>query len=549
MDEKQKNESMIEFNITYDEYNNTDFTYIIYDNDRKLFLKIFLGIYTISIVISVVLYLIIVYYYLIDEKDYNEKIILQIKDKEDETLKSEQDNLIINDDNLSTKIKQNFEKEVENKNENNYSLCKFCGFFYYSITKPLVKEKKSNCKRFLLGTKDCFLLIFKSFLECFDKTFCSVINLIFCCEKPKCRCCSCNFPGCDENNFNKISENFCFFYKEKRKYKWFRDYITSEVQQKITPYLLEYFLLGIITFSSYKDFNNIKIVAKKREQKEIQDITFDDFIESFNSSKKYIFIFYPFVLFLMFSMKFGMPEKNDTKKDKIKSNLYLLSHSIFNELHIILIINSIISLIFSILYFSDITDFDDFILIPISFHQFFYFSLNYYCLCISEQQNNDEYIFSGSILVAIYIKIWNTIYNILKNSIDNKRFIFIFQFSLSIFVIAVFIYYLLCSTKNFKYIICENCINCNLFSCCQNICDCCTCCIYNVYCIDGNQYCDCCCCDEDCECCYSEQCEKSCFSCDCCSEFSKNKRNWIYQKNILNSFLKLKKLLIIIYIN
>ena len=44
---------------------------------------------------------------------------------------------------------------------------------------------------------------------------------------------------------------------------------------------------------------------------------------------------------------------------------------------------------------------------------------------------------------------------------------------------------------------------------------------YSIYCKEGVQYCDCCCCDSDC-CCYCAQCQ-SCYKCVCCKKLSNDK--------------------------
>ena len=191
-----------------------------------------------------------------------------------------------------------------------------------------------------------------------------------------------------------------------------------------------------------------------------------------------------------------------------------MTYSILKGIHIILLINSIISLIFSIIYFSGIEDFDDYIILPILLYKCFYLILNYYCICLSEQQSGNEFIFSGSILVAIYLIIWNFIYSLIQEIIEDDKNLFIFQTVISIIVIIVYIYYLVFSNSNLKYSICENCTNCNLFGACQK------CCCCNIYCIEGSQYCDCCFCDDNSGC-YCKICD-SCFVCNCCQCLSEN---------------------------
>ena len=210
----------------------------------------------------------------------------------------------------------------------------------------------------------------------------------------------------------------------------------------------------------------------------------------------------------MISMIYGgvRSHKNNSSKGFERESYYT-----FNGIHIMLLINSVISLAFSILYFSGISDFDDYFIIPIVIRQCFYFSINYYCICLSEEEDNHELFLSGKILVTIYIIIWNFIYKFIKNSIKNERFLYIFQMSLSSFIILVFIYYLFFSNA-FKYIICANCLNCDL-CCCRN---CCSCWKYSIYCDEGTLISDCCCCDDENNCCYNNYCDNHCYECNCC---------------------------------
>ena len=195
------------------------------------------------------------------------------------------------------------------------------------------------------------------------------------------------------------------------------------------------------------------------------------------------------------------------------------SYTVFNGIHILLLINSIISLLFSVLYIFGIEDFGDYIIIPILMYQYFDFSLNYYCICVTEQENNHELILSGGILVSIYLKIWSVIYSLIQSysENENEKYTYYFQGILSITIIVLFIIYLI-FTK-FKYVICYNCVNMNLCGFCQ-VCG--PCCKYNTFCIDGYQYCYCCCCDDKSSC-FSDECVASHFlCCGCCSCFSEN---------------------------
>ena len=406
-------------------------------------------------------------------------------------------NIINTDDSLSQEDIDSIKKMDKNKNVYSYTAYRCCGYFCYSVTIDK-RGKKSCCEKFGECIKDFCLLSFKSFVDCFNVTFCFILNQILCRGDDIYKCCC----KCENIKYNKISENFCFFYKEERKYRWFHDYITSDVQKNIAPYVLEYILLGLIILAFDKKFIDYKV--------NIQNIFEEDFsfAEGLNEAKKWIIMFSTLFVFFWFSGKFGKVKLQETDNNK-KIN-YNESYFIFNGLHIMLLINSIISITFSILYLSGITYFDDYFLIPILIYQYFYFSINYYCICVSEQKNDRQIIFSGAILVTIYIKTWDFIYTLIKDSIELEKEMYIIQMSLSIIILSFFIYYLICS--DIKYTICESCINYSLCSCCQSLC---SCCIYDIYCMDGTQYCDCCCCFYS-SCCYCEECDRYCFSCKCC---------------------------------
>ena len=519
-DEIIKNETYEKYNGTflYEELNNTNITKIIidkiYDNDRNLFFRQYLVSYAETMVISILLYWIMLHCFFNSDEKKGKKINSDILENNDNKNKdSAQENINGKKENEDNTNLDSIIKLKEDKNRINHTICKCCGFFYFSSTLNL-KGDNPLYKTIFYCLKDFFLLMCKSLIDCCDKTFCNIINIIFCGEKDIVRC-NCDCCGCDRIKYDKKSENFCFCYKEKRKYKWFHDYITSPVQKDIAPYVLEYYLLGLIVIALDIKFTNFQINTPKII-KTFDDYSFSDLWENAYDTKEWTIILLTFIVFIIFSSVYGGSKKKQ-KEDNIEIYGYIQTFSILNGIHIMLFINSIVSLIFSILYLKGITDFDDYIIIPILITQFFYFSLNFYCLCISEQQNDNEFILSGSILVTIYINVWNFIYSFIEDYIKDEEYsLFLFQLVLSSIIIVIFLYYLICSKSRFKYIICNNCMNCNLCGCFQS---CCSCCIYNIYCEDGTQYCDCCCCDEECKCCYCQKCN-SCNSYVCCNKLS-----------------------------
>ena len=518
-DKKIKNNIYIKYNISVnismddEEKINTNITNEIYkevyDSDKNYFFNIYSSYYSLAVIITIILYSIIIYSSFHKSRDKNEE-----KEIIDEIIKGESiDNEDFNKikskiEDFENKKNQDDSKDINEKNSNNisYRLCKVCGFLYYSETNDL-RGDMGSCKKFCNCLGDFFKLNFKSFIDCCNVTFCNIINIIFCYGKDICKCKCC----CDSNKieYDKISESFCFFFKEKRKYKWFHDYITSEIQKEIFKYLLEYFLLGLTVVALDKKFIDFRYKAKKR--KYIYEKGFS-FKEDYQNTKIITIIGMSLYLFFKFSLSFG---KKRIKKSKIQieeKDFSYLTVSILKGIHILLLINSIISVIFSIIYFCGIKNFDDYIVPPILMYKCFYLILNYYCICLSGQHSGNEFIFSGSVLISIYMIIWNFIYSLIQKFDD--LYLFIFQTTISFITILVYIYYLVFSNSKFKYSICENCTNCNLCGSCEKCCGC------NIFCIEGSQYCDCCFCDVT-SCFYCKLCEHF-FVCNCCKCLSEN---------------------------
>ena len=409
---------------------------------------------------------------------------------------------------IAIENKENVNKNELNEinNNNSYSMFKICGYIYYSENIPL-KGNKSCLKKFL----NCLILIFYTGIDCLDGTFCNILNIIFYRDEQKCKCCF----KYNEKYFNKDNQRFCFFYKEKRGLKWLYDYINSEAQKEISPYMLEYFILKALTLGFEKRYNEIRnnyIFDFKKNQNQ-------------NYKKAFYIVGFTFTFSLYLATLFG---KSDIKKinkfqrkDSILKNINA-SNKILNGIHIFLLINSIISLVFSIYYLVEGNSLDDYIIIPILIQKSFYFVFNFYRSCISEEQKGYELIMSASILITIYIIFWDFVIYVLTNIIPYNTILYIIQISLSIIIILVFIYYFIFS--KLCLIIFNNNTFCN-FCCCLN---------YSIFCVEGNCICDCCCCNIDSNC-YCSFCENfyTCNCCKCCND--NNGTKYITTPNDLSS--------------
>ena len=196
-------------------------------------------------------------------------------------------------------------------------------------------------------------------------------------------------------------------------------------------------------------------------------------------------------------------------------------------------------------------------------NKFYYFTLNYYCVYTAEKNNKFDMI-STSSLISFYIFIWNIAIILVKSNIPDEdksenynyfNILYIIQIVFdsipSLIVVSFILFFLGYSTGIFQYCCdyeCEDCRFCwdnfflhkflfclfSFFLCfgglwirwkhpeeyeyeCCNVGDCCdvgdNCC--NVYCFEGNIYCDCCCCARNSSC-FSKECDKNCNTCKIC---------------------------------
>ena len=104
--------------------------------------------------------------------------------------------------------------------------------------------------------------------NCCNIIICNILNILFYNGKKKCKCicnCCCKYCKYSEKNFGKTNEHYCYFYKVKRNYKWINEYISSDVQKEIIPYMLEYFLLQFTTIGFEKEYKNLNFISIDKE--------------------------------------------------------------------------------------------------------------------------------------------------------------------------------------------------------------------------------------------------------------------------------------------
>lgn len=394
------------------------------------------------------------------------------------------------------------EKEDDKKDDKNKkkkskkrSVYQICGYLIYSETRKNENKKKQHifC--------EMYRLICKTIYDCSDK---SIFNCVFCgyechpclcccyeCDKCClccpcskccncclcCTCCRCCIEGCDSiENIDYEPSNFkiCYCYQQKRKFKWINMFVNNETQIYLTHIMFNYFLLQFTTIAFeriYKD--NIKKLQK--EGNFINNLL--DLKRVLISSLLYLIIillfFYMTIswgIFSRFNINNGKSSKkreeeeeegdddnkifngtgiilNNKERDEDDNNMKKLSEDIFSGSYIILIFNSIFSLVFSIFYLSKETKLvniiedpnSSYILIPILMNNFFYFTFTYYCVKIAEEKKGFELV-SGSTLITIYILIWGMIFGTLRDYIPNNLIILLFVMQL-IFALPITLYF------------------------------------------------------------------------------------------------------------
>ena len=456
-------------------------------------------------------------------------------------------------------------KEKKKKPGDSYKVCEICGYTIYSqdrvlIPKPFKGYCCLECCLFnCIICRSCLNMGLNSFFTsifCFGKTEkkeddedeCNCDCLINCCC---CCCCCCLLSNIEEDTLEKRSQFFCYCYQTKRKLNCFYKYLTSDVQKTIFPYMMEYFILKILTIAfekQYFDFEdnnepyNSKINNNNYSILKNKDIfTILTFAGTF-----FLFIYFSFSFhkLVLFFSNGAINKKNKmTKTSK-------LSNQILYGTHGILIFDGIFALIFSSLYISHsdhgIFKSIHFYLVPVLMNKFYYLTLIYYCISYSEEKKKFD-IISGSTLISIYIFIGNTIISLIGDSLELKSLYIIqivfasFACLFVIFIILFFIIFMLekripCNHKLTTLFCCISFIVCcggfwfdgeiygNISECkCkENKCKCEKCCINASYCwydfINFFGCPDCCYCNNCCRLCCINCCH--CFTgrCECCED-------------------------------
>ena len=221
-----------ENNFTINNTLNDKLKKIIYDNENKSFYIIII-IYASCIVVSIILYSIFVCIFTKNEKK-------------------------------------------ENADGNKYRVCEICGYTIYSEDIILNQNPPccECCKLFCNTTKDCLYMAGFSLNNVID--FCGIgEDCNKCCKKSKDKenqddeekedeeedeknkkqyCCCYECSDYKKEEYKKNKEFFCYCYQAKRKQTWFNKFLTSDIQKKILPYMVEFFFLQLLTIAFEKQY-------------------------------------------------------------------------------------------------------------------------------------------------------------------------------------------------------------------------------------------------------------------------------------------------------
>ena len=385
-------------------------------------------------------------------------------------------------------------KEMNQDKKNKYRLNQIFGYIIYS--QNIDKNKGQNC---------CHLCC-ESTIRCCNEIGCRYCNKLVGEEDEEfppfiCYCCFCCYC-CDynEEDYEKKKDCFCYCYKAQRTSFWCNQYFTNKTQKKIIPYMIEYFMLQLITFAFEKQY-------EKSKGNHVHRKTF------------ILVLVISFVLFFYFTISmnniinyFDEAEDNDfysrdeqINRAKHKEIVSALSNEILDGSRGVLFFNSLFSIIFSSFYLSKNEKLKqfffennvNFIFIPVLLNKFYYLTLNYYCSYASEEKKKKEFeTISASTLISIYIGVWSFIIHFIQSIVpdDKNKILYIIQIifsSIPSLVIIIFTIVVMFTTCPYFH----------RFLCCF---------LSYILCFGGlwNDYgvIRCCCCDNRsfcyCDCCY-----------------------------------------------
>ena len=439
---KDNNTVPIDFLNYMDNKTNNNTIHSFSFNDKELFLFI-CGIYFVCILVSILIYWIF-------------KCCI-ISDKEE------------NNNSLSI---NNEEKKLKQKKDKSRKCLELCYIYkkffeilncFFYIESNIIDNKNRK-----IG---CCTVCGETIKHYFNEAFCNILNNV----DIEIKCCSC-CKDYDQEDYNKNQQCFCYCYQKRGCCDWIDKFITNETQKEIVPCMILYFISKLIIIGCEREYENM-----------IENGLFN--VERKNNFVLYFFSSYFLFIFFISMIKI-MKRKYTSQEDYNLGSLSIFikySHEIVIESYIIIIYNSLLTSGFAINTLLDRfkKERDNILFMAILFSKFFIFSLNFYCVNVSKNQENNDILFSQSTLITIYLIIIDGIILIINWIIEDINIIYIFQaiIGCSIYIFFLFMI-ILFYLKIYSFIL-----------------------YFNGFCL-----CQCCCCYENtsCECCYCRYCDSQC---------------------------------------
>jgi hypothetical protein len=362
-------------------------------------------------------------------------------------------------------------------------VCEICGCLFYFERVSLEEDSKSNyC---------CCQLCCESINNFCEDAICNMLN----CRKNKTKnvCCRCDKYTFNEEHFDKNRQCFCYCYQVKGCCYWMNKFFINQTQKEIIFCVILYFISRLASIGCEKQYDNIIKNNDIFEElpafftsigymlilfiiffaaiKIIKHIKIDDDIELdlykylvdtvFKPVKKFNFIKIALFIILAFNISYGGLHSFESLFKVIKDDIFDADETFGDR---------------TCLYMTILTN------------TFFVFLLNYYCLIITKNENNFEYLLSQTILVSIYMNIINLLIFLIKFSFENIKILFYIQLAITyifdlIFVLIIYrwAFYLLlfscqtifqlcgCCEESYCY---NNCckIRCLKYICCESFC-------------------------------------------------------------------------------
>ena len=384
----------------------------IYSKDRKLFLFTVFIPYCVELIISLIIYGI-----------FNSIIFTKSENIPNENI-NKVNSQMENGKNMEIKI-----KEVS-----------FKRLLGYTILNQTIIEKDEK-QTFCDNCFECFRLLIISVGECLKNSFCFIWKTFYprATSCYKCDCCECECSLCKccrdccscyyiETDLEQKEMKVCFCYQEKRKLKWFKNFINNKKQVFLVQlvFLIAYFrAFSIGTEVLYKEKNENNI-----DQENIMLPLTVSFL---------CFTFFP-ITFVICSSRFDKNNILISFKSKLQNINVGLSIPILLGCIVALTFNGAYSFFTSILYFTNrkFFDKDKDMHVSVYINKFAIFVLTYFCQTPDEENE----LISNSSLIAVYLYIIELIASLTKK-IFSVRVLIIFQIVFSVPIVILYFFLLL----------------------------------------------------------------------------------------------------------